>query len=94
MHEGEDPEVGLKREMREELNLEIEVGPVLTTWPVVTMKGNWLFMVVHKCQLADGLGSLKPQKGEVFGVKWVSRKDYKRVKIYPEFMRALDFYFQ
>jgi len=69
LHQNEEPATGLKREIREELNVEIEVGEVVGHFVDAYGQANHLNLVIGF--LAKILsGQLRPQE-EVSEIEWV-----------------------
>jgi len=84
MHEG------LRREIREEAGIEIEVGPLLLVWERTGGRGGPYHQVgfVFRCGLAIGSEPHKPEPGDTFqiGLRWVPLDDLPRTRLLPEVM--------
>ena len=89
-----DLEESLKREVREETGLEIEVGRPFVTWikDMVTekYKGKKLLLVGYKCKYISGKVHISHEH-EKF--RWVDKNAYKEVGEDQEYFRYLEFYF-
>ena len=68
---GEHPVEGLKREVREELGLEVEVegDPVLLATHTYGPQGNWVLAIGFRARVVDGAPD---PADDVAGVRWIS----------------------
>ncbi|HEX7456717.1 MAG TPA: NUDIX domain-containing protein [Candidatus Nanoarchaeia archaeon] len=87
-------EESLKREVREETGLEIEVGKLFMTWikDMVTekYKGKKLLLVGYKCRYISGT-VLISHEHERF--RWVDKNTYKETGEDQEYFKYLEAYF-
>lgn len=68
---GEDPRECLKREIKEELDIDIEVGPIIET--VSRVEGSrQILLMAYKCEYLSG--EIKAKDCEDF--KWINLKDW------------------
>ena len=56
---GETPEERLRREVEEELNLTVRVGPLLDTWVYHITKGVDVFIVTYGCSPATAAATIR-----------------------------------
>jgi len=73
LHPGESPAEGLRREIREELGVEVTVGPLLETLHHCYEWGSVL-LLFHECRLDSGT----PKNLEVADHRWVRPQDLPR----------------
>lgn len=90
---GETPEEGLKREILEEIGLEIKVGSPFMTGLRKNFEGYIRFLVVYLCELINPDQEIHLQKDEIGEYKWVGKEDWKNLPLYPEFQPILEKYF-
>lgn len=94
--EGEtDIVVSLKREVREETSLEIEVGDPFVAWYFKFFKrdpkrSNKVYLVGFRCKYVSGEVRLSTEHTECH---WVNRKNYKHFDDGSSHFRALEKYF-
>ncbi len=75
----ENPIKGIKREVREEVNLDIKnLEPIHTCSEEI--KGNYKAIIIWKCDLKSGSIKLSEEHSEF---RWVKKKDLKNLKMYP-----------
>jgi 8-oxo-dGTP pyrophosphatase MutT (NUDIX family) len=92
--EGEtDLEEALKREVREETGLEIEIGGPFTTWIIEFPKDyrnqGKIFLVGYKCKYISGEVELSDEHSDY---KWVNKKNYKKFCVDGHY-KAVEKYF-
>jgi 8-oxo-dGTP diphosphatase len=88
----ESPEEGLEREILEEVGLEIKVIAPFLTGLRKNFEGNIRFMVVYLCELINPDQKIHLQENEIGEYKWVGKKDWKDLSIFPEFEQVLEKY--
>ena len=98
IQEGEtDFAEALKREVREETGLEIEVGAPFVTWYNKFSEGEHrnagkeVYLVGFKCQYFFGEIKLSDEHDKF---QWVSQENYKSVNDGTNYFKALEKYFQ
>ncbi len=97
LQEGEtDYTKALKREVREETTLEIEIGKPFTTWSfTMSIKpehiGKKVFLVGYKCSYKSGDVSLSNEHQKY---QWVNKDNYHKLKDGTEYFKALEEYFE
>jgi 8-oxo-dGTP diphosphatase len=75
---GEDPREGLKREIREELGIEIEVGDVVEVVSH-TYEDRQIVLMAYKCRYQSGTVQLL----DVHDVRWVRPEELRTVELSP-----------
>ena len=92
----EDFNESLKREVREETNLEIEVGPPFATWfweypPDHKRAGQPIYLVGYKCKYVSGEVKLSEEHDKFH---WVNKNNFHEVNSNPiAYFEALQKYF-
>jgi len=76
---GESPEVALRREIAEELGVDVEVGRI---WDVMfhAYPDDDVYMLVYRCRI---VGDAAPRPVEVKDLAWVAPADLGRYPILP-----------
>jgi 8-oxo-dGTP diphosphatase len=94
LNEGEVPEEGLAREIREELGIAVVVGAVVyvTQFYQHSEQRNAL-MIAYLATMVDEAAELVLEEGEVAEVKWVGKEDWERLQYFPEYAETLRRYF-
>lgn len=96
IQEGEDSLIeSLKREVREECGLEIEVGEPFATWHNVfpehhRLAGKRVFLVGYKCEYVSGEVALSNEHDKF---KWVTKNNCKEVDDGTSYFQILNKYF-
>ncbi len=96
IQEGEsDFNEALKREVREETTLEIEVGDVFTRWyfefgPNHRNAGKKVFLIGYKCKYKSGVVKISDEHNKY---KWANKDNYKELDDGSDYFKALDKYF-
>lgn len=85
----------LRREVREETGLEINVGDPFVSWYNTfpeghPLEGKRVFLVGYKCNYVSGEVALSDEHD---GFKWVDEKDYRQVDDKTKFFKILEKYF-
>lgn len=94
LHVDEVPEEGLKREMKEELGIDIKIGTVIYVEQFKqTHTGEPSFLVVFEAKLKDEQVSFTFRDGEIAEVKWITKEQLFDQKIYDNCLNALKKYF-
>ncbi|MBY0538445.1 NUDIX hydrolase [Patescibacteria group bacterium] len=94
MNIDEEPREAVVREIREELGIEIVVGPVLHMEQFTQgNEGRRAFVIVYECQMQDVHAEIHMSQAEVCEIAWVSAKELSKYPLFPEFKSALDYYF-
>jgi len=86
---GESLVESLKREVAEEVALEIEVGEPFATWFYKTKKA--VFLVGYECKYVSGQVKLSD---EHYKYEWVDKSNYKTVNDNSDYFKALEKYFE
>ncbi|MGV3025087.1 NUDIX hydrolase [Clostridium thermobutyricum] len=83
---GEDTETCLKREVREEVNLEIDIEGIIYAKNVVIDEETQMFLVVYLCRYKDGEVKLSDEHTDF---KWVNKEELKTI-ISPEIRKDFE----
>lgn len=83
---GEDTETCLKREVREEVNLEIDIEGIIYAKNVVIDEETQMFLVVYLCRYKDGEVKLSDEHTDL---KWVNKEELKTI-ISPEIRKDFE----
>jgi 8-oxo-dGTP diphosphatase len=78
LENGETPRMALQRELKEELDVEVEVGPIFETVYYPYPESSILLLVYH-CRIVKGL----PQPLGCRDLRWVSLKELKDLAMPP-----------
>lgn len=92
MHKGETPAEGLRRELKEELNLDVEPKKIIDAFNFTSDSEQNHFVVIYKCNVKK-LGNLKIMDGEVKDLKWVSLVDLENLQM-RQYKEVLKKYFK
>lgn len=100
IQEGENDFIeSLKREVREEVGLEIEVGVPFAVWqfiipsnhPDETKRNKKVFLVAYRCELVSGEVFLSDEHKKY---KWVNKSNFQEEDDGSQYYRALEKYFK
>ncbi|HVS79554.1 MAG TPA: NUDIX domain-containing protein [Candidatus Paceibacterota bacterium] len=97
IQEGEiDLAESLKREVREETGLEIEVGTPFATWtntfpPHHRLAGKRVYLVGYRCNYVSGDVKLSDEHDKF---RWVNKENYKEADDGTSYFEILDKYFE
>ena len=95
LHKDEQPLDGLRRELIEELGLEVEPGDVAYTFVFVSeSSGMAHFVVVYACQSRTAIDDMKIDPKEVGGVRWVGLDDFETLSMRDGYKEALRKFFR
>jgi len=90
---GETPKVGLEREIKEELGLDIVVGPVVHV--AQFLQGNEqkpALMIAYEATV-DSHAEVIMSPEEVSEVRFVTKAEVNLLKFFPEYTETLEIYF-
>ena len=94
LHKAEDMAEGLRREVLEEIGLEITVGPVIFTDQFVRKRDNIPNVIIaHLCRM-DEHTTLTLAKDEIAEAKWIGKEELSGLKMYGVCKKALEAHFQ
>jgi len=92
LNEGENAISGLKREVFEELGIEIVVEKILATGTYTSYGGQPIFFLIYQAFLFDEKKTFQFNDGEVGEARWFDPKDFFALPIiYPEYKEALKY---
>lgn len=90
----EEPIIGLKRELQEELGVEVHIERPFYIQPFVHGRdGSNALSITYLGCLADENKQFAVDPIEVAEWKWVTARDWKEYKLYPEYHDALALFF-
>lgn len=95
LNEGEDPRVGLQREVFEELGVVCEVHEVVHLEQF--LQGNErknAFVIVYRATIENDTPDFSLDSSEVSEIKWISKEEFETTPLFPEYKRALEIYFK
>ncbi len=92
LNEGESPEEGVIREVKEELGLTVGIEKIVYACRSFQAKANiWQVLIAYECSL-DGSDNIKMDLEEITDVRWVSKEELKEVAIYDDCSQVIDKY--
>ena len=94
MNINEEPREAVAREIMEELGVTILVGPVVHMEQFIKgNEGKRAFVIVYECQMTDVEQTIVVSEAEVCEIAWVSAEELPGYPLFPEYKRALNYYF-
>ncbi len=94
MNIDEEPREAVAREIMEELGINVLVGHVVHMEQFIKRnEGKRAFVIVYECQMTDVTQQLIMSETEVCEIAWVSALELPQYQLFPEYKRALDYYF-
>lgn len=90
---GEQPEEAFRREMREELGIEIEPQGILHTFVFTSASGLAHYAVVSTAILTGSPDDLKPDPKEISEIRWCGQDDFENLDMHDGYKEALRKYF-
>ncbi|HEV7449063.1 MAG TPA: NUDIX hydrolase [Candidatus Paceibacterota bacterium] len=94
LNKGESPTLGVLREAKEELGVDIVVGSPLTVAEQTYDDGTPHYIVIFYAQFTDPSKPLVLDPTEVGEVRWVSADDIGSLPLYPDCEKALKIHFK
>jgi ADP-ribose pyrophosphatase YjhB (NUDIX family) len=95
LHLGENPEDGVRREVMEELGVEIILGKVVYTEQFKqTRTGDVSVLIAFEARLKDENAQFVFKSDEIVEAKWITKEQLFDQKIYENCLNALKKYFQ
>jgi 8-oxo-dGTP pyrophosphatase MutT (NUDIX family) len=80
----------VKRELKEELSLEIDPKSIYCTYLFTKPTGEVALAIVYNCDLLSSIESIRLQEGEIDDWKLLSKDELKDLKIYPTSIEAIN----
>jgi len=93
VHRGEQPQVGLAREMAEELGVEVLVDRPFFAYMSTTESGEQRYFVAFAVTQKDLTQPFTLQKEEVAEIQWISKDDIENLPIFEVCKEAIRAYF-
>lgn len=91
---GEIPEEGLRREVREELGVEIQLGPIIYIGQYIkSSTGEHHLFLAYTATLKDESKPFTLQEDEISETKWITKDELFDQKMYDNCLNALKKYF-
>lgn len=95
LNEGEIPEEGLAREIKEEIGIDVVVGEVVYVTQFFQYSENRnALMIAYIATTVDEKAELVLEEGEVAEVRWVSKENYQTLTYFKGYKDTLDRFFQ
>ena len=95
MNVDEEPREAVSREIMEELGIDITVGQVVHMEQFIQgSEGKRAFVIVFLATLVDMLQPIIMSEVEVSEIAWVPQDELHKYPLFPEYKRALDYYFE
>jgi len=93
LHDGEDPSEGLRREIKEELGIDVVVDrPVYLARSYHGKSKVWQVFVAYQCT-APKDAQIIADKSEVEDMQWIPREEIMALPMFPDCEGALKAYF-
>lgn len=90
LNTGENVVEGVKREVREEIGVDVVIGGILSTGTFVKFNGGTNFFVIYEARLVSDDAVFVPEEAEVAEIQWVDEKEALTLPfIYQEYLIAL-----
>ena len=94
LHYGESLEAGIRRELREELGVEIILGRVVYSEQFHQKRDGKLgLLIAYEAHLGPGQ-VITPGDGEVVEYRWIKKEELENFQIYDNCLNALTVYFK
>lgn len=93
LHKGEVPADGLKREIHEELAIDIEFDRILHTFVFVSDNGAAHHVVIYLTKPVADVSAIKMDEHELRGLKWIGPGDFEDLAMRDGYKDALRLYF-
>lgn len=94
MNLGEDPKVAIQREFFEEMGSAVEIGSVVHMEQFIQGNENaHAFVIVYEATLVHPDQDFVLSDEEVSRVRWCTKEEVEKLKLYPEYKSALEVYF-
>ncbi len=94
LNDGESPKIGLVREIKEELGVEVKVGEMFYSEQFFHTrdKANMLLMV-YEATLKNDTQEFIFGPNEIAEVKWINKNQLTEINIYDDYRRVIGYYF-
>lgn len=94
LHGGEDPREGLRREIREELSVDVEPREIVHSFVFVSASGQAHYVVVFAASATSSLEEKRMDENELNGMRWVGADEFEHLPMRDGYKEALRMYFQ
>lgn len=93
LNEGELPEDGLRRELREEIGVAVTLGPILGTATFTNMSKFRNLLILYSASLTDAEPKFELEDGKIERIDWFTKEELLKLPfIYPEYPETLKKY--
>jgi 8-oxo-dGTP diphosphatase len=94
LNAGEHPVDALKREVKEELGVDIDVHePVAVDHFIKRGSGKQTVVVALRATLKDQIAHIAPSDGELTEVRWIAKEDLNSIELFSQYRDILNAYF-
>lgn len=91
---GEEPVEGLKREMREELGVEIKVSRIIDITRMYHARDDeWMLAVYYEVNLFNESAEFTVDPVEIAEYAWIDKNDLENYILFPEYQEAVTKFF-
>ncbi len=95
VHKGESAVEGLRREVKEEIGVDIEREELFAAGVDASGEPTERYFVVYRARLTDPSRPLVPEAGEIGKIEWRDKKDFlSLIAVYPGVWEALKPFFE
>lgn len=93
LNEGENPQSGVLREVKEELGVDVVLGQVVYINQFLHNNTTPALVIIYHAHMVDETVAFNPDPLEVAQMQWVDALDWHTYSYYPEYAAALKQYF-
>lgn len=95
LHEGESLEKGLTRELREELGIEVVLGPLVYSEQFrQTRDGSLHLLLTYTATVEPSNQTIECDQTEIAEARWINKEELEQYELYDNCLRALKFYWK
>ncbi|MCE9643694.1 NUDIX hydrolase [Candidatus Parcubacteria bacterium] len=93
LNAGETLEIGLAREIREEIGVEPTIGEVIWAGTFIKRKTGLQTVAIAFRGSLDESTQFSFDDGEIAEVRWIGKEDLKEITLFPEYHKILENFF-